>query len=222
MLVTNLHKRMHNGLRGEEAYIAPNAVLYPFQLENLARLRNNMLLPVVRFLRSHLRRHHLCHSSPLITNTHRPSLSLILQRPARFPSHLSSIPIHRRPLLFTAPIHIRCPVSPCCPFAAYTERAREEAVKEEEPSPLRRESQVGRYDLSVFVLGWSRSSIYSVDGRHQHRHVLEPTLPLPTQRSVSAVPSALVMTASGSTITMPARPTKGGSTLLNRIGSVKK
>ena len=66
------------------------------------------------------------------------------------------------------------------------------------------------------------SDVSSVDERHQHHRVLEPTPPLPTQPSVLAMPSAPVMTASGSTMTMPATPTKGGVTLMSRIGSVKK
>jgi len=52
----------------------------------------------------------------------------------------------------------------------------------------------------------------------EHHHVFELTPPVPTQFSVSAMPS---VTASGSTMTMPATTTKGGMTLLSRIGSVK-
>ena len=62
----------------------------------------------------------------------------------------------------------------------------------------------------------------SMDERHQRHHVLESTLPLPTQPSVLTMPSVQVMTASGSTMAMPATPTKGGATLMSRIGSVKK
>ena len=61
----------------------------------------------LHFLGLHLRifgRHHLCHSSPLITNTHRLNLSLVLQQPACFPSQIPFIPIHCRPLLFMVPI----------------------------------------------------------------------------------------------------------------------
>lgn len=66
------------------------------------------------------------------------------------------------------------------------------------------------------------SDVSSVDERYQRRHVLEPTPPSLTQLSVLAMPSAPVMTASGSTMTMPATPTKGGARLLSRTGSVKK
>jgi hypothetical protein len=62
------------------------------------------------------------------------------------------------------------------------------------------------------------SEMSSVDERH---HVLEPTPPL-TQPSVLAMPSAPVMTASGTTMTVSATPTKGGATLPSRVGSVKK
>jgi serine/arginine repetitive matrix protein 2 len=66
------------------------------------------------------------------------------------------------------------------------------------------------------------SDVSSVDERHKYHPVLEPTPPLPTQPSISAMPSAPGMTASGSAMTMPATPTKGGATLMSRIGSVKK
>jgi len=58
------------------------------------------------------------------------------------------------------------------------------------------------------------SDVSSVDERHQHHPVLEPTPPLPTQPPV--------MAASGFAMTMPVTPTKGGATLMSRIGSVKK
>ena len=64
--------------------------------------------------------------------------------------------------------------------------------------------------------------VSSVDERHQHHHLLESTLPLPTQPSVLTMPSVPVMTALGSTNTMSATPTKGGATLMSRIRSVKK
>jgi len=46
------------------------------------------------------------------------------------------------------------------------------------------------------------SDVSSVDERHQHHPVLEPTPPLPTQSPV--------MAASGFAMTMPVTPTKGG------------
>jgi len=49
------------------------------------------------------------------------------------------------------------------------------------------------------------SDVSSVDECHQHHLVLEPTPPL-TQPSVGAMPSTPVMTASGTTTTMPATP----------------
>jgi hypothetical protein len=64
--------------------------------------------------------------------------------------------------------------------------------------------------------------VFSVDERHKYHPVLELTPPLPTQPSVLAMPSALVMAASGFMMTMSATPTKGGTTLMSRIGSVKK
>jgi len=57
---------------------------------------------------------------------------------------------------------------------------------------------------------------------YQYRHVLESTPPLPTHPSVLTMSSVLVMTASGSTMTMPTTPTKGGATPMTRIGSVRK
>ena len=63
------------------------------------------------------------------------------------------------------------------------------------------------------------SNASSVDELRQHHHVLEPTPPLPTQPSVSVMP---FVAASGSTTTVPVTPTKGGGTLLSRIGSVKR
>lgn len=60
----------------------------------------------------------------------------------------------------------------------------------------------------------SMSDVSSVD-EHRHRHVLHP---IPPQSS--AMPSQVPMTiASGSTTTTP---TKGGTTLVSRIESVKK
>ena len=64
------------------------------------------------------------------------------------------------------------------------------------------------------------SNVSSVDEHHQHHHVLEPTPPLPTHPSVLTMPSVPVMTASVSTMTIPATPTKGGATLMSRIASV--
>jgi len=66
------------------------------------------------------------------------------------------------------------------------------------------------------------SDVFSVD-EHHLRHVLELKPPLPTQPSVSAMPSAPVAMASASTTTMPSTPTKtkGGTALLSRT-SVKK
>jgi len=66
------------------------------------------------------------------------------------------------------------------------------------------------------------SDVSSVDEHHHHHDVLEPTPLLPTQPSVLAKLSAPISTASGSTTTTPATPTKGGATLMSRIGSVKK
>ena len=66
------------------------------------------------------------------------------------------------------------------------------------------------------------SDVSSVDEHHKYHPVLEPTPPLPTQPSVLAIPSAPVMSASRSMMTVPATPTKGGATLMSRIGSVKK
>jgi len=66
------------------------------------------------------------------------------------------------------------------------------------------------------------SDLSSVDERHQHHHLLKSMPPLPTQPSVLTMPSVPVMTALGSTNTMPATPTKGGATLMSRIRSVKK
>ena len=83
---------------------------------------------VLRFLGLHLRilhHHHPCRSSRLITNTHLLNLSLVLQRRACFPSQIPSIPIHRRPLLFTVPIRVRCPALPYCPLRRlYTKSER--------------------------------------------------------------------------------------------------
>jgi len=92
---------------------------------------------------------------------------------------------------------------------------------EEEPSPPRRENRAvdkaGRYSSS--------------DGEGPARNARSatssdvsslPTPPLPTRPSVLAMPSAPVMTASGSTMTMLATPTKGGATLMSRIESVEK
>ena len=59
-------------------------------------------------------------------------------------------------------------------------------------------------------------------GEDYHRHVLELTPPLPTQPSVSAMPSAPVTMASATATTTPTIPTKGGRVLLSRIRSVKK
>ena len=56
----------------------------------------------------------------------------------------------------------------------------------------------------------------------QRHHVLKPTPPLPTHPSVLTMPSAPVMMASGSMMTMPTTLTKGGATLMSRIGSVEK
>jgi len=65
------------------------------------------------------------------------------------------------------------------------------------------------------------SDLSSVDDRHQHtmllrrhRHLLNPRL--------WQWPSTPVMTASGTTMTMPATPMKGDATLPSRVGSVKK
>ena len=66
------------------------------------------------------------------------------------------------------------------------------------------------------------SDVSSVDEHHKYHPVLELTPPLPTQPSVLAIPSAPVMSASRSMMTVPATPTKGGATLMSRIGSVKK
>ena len=65
------------------------------------------------------------------------------------------------------------------------------------------------------------SVVPSADERYQHHHVLEPTPPLPTHPSVLTMSSVLVMTDSGSTMTMPTTPTKGGVTLMTCIGGVK-
>ena len=65
--------------------------------------------------------------------------------------------------------------------------------------------------------------VSSADERHEHHRVLEPIPPLPTWPSVWAVPSVPVTMALGSTTTtVPVTPTKGGATLLSRIGVVKK
>ena len=63
------------------------------------------------------------------------------------------------------------------------------------------------------------SNVSSVDELRQHHHVLEATPPLPTQPSVSAMPSVMAL---GLTMTMPGTPTKGGMMLLSRIGSDKR
>ena len=68
----------------------------------------------------------------------------------------------------------------------------------------------------------SPSDVSSVDEHRQHHHVLELTPPLPTQPLVLTMPSEPVMTASGSTIIILATPMKAGTTLMSRIGSVKK
>ena len=178
-----------------------------------------------------LRRRHLCRSSPPTTNTDLPSLSLVLQRPAYFPSQIPSIPIRRRPLLFMVPFRVRCPASPCCPLRRlYTKNERRRLRKKSRP--LRE----GRIEL-VDMAGWYSFSdgeglagnvrpamptdVSFVDELHQRHPVLEPTPPLPTQPLVLTMPSAPVMMASGSTMTMPATPMKGGATLMSRIGSVK-
>jgi hypothetical protein len=89
---------------------------------------------MLRFLGSHfqiLRRHHLSHSSPGITNTHRPSHSLVLQRPACFPSQIQFIPIHHRLFLFRVLICVRCPASPCC-LLCYLYRKNEKGGNHDE------------------------------------------------------------------------------------------
>ena len=65
-------------------------------------------------------------------------------------------------------------------------------------------------------------NVPSVDERHQHYHVFEPTPPLSTHSSVLTMPAVPVMTASVSTMTIPATPTKGGATLMSHIATVKK
>jgi len=105
-------------------------------------------------------------------------------------------------------------------------KEREDAVKEEEPSFPTRENQVGRYGQSVFVPGR--------EGPQDQRRprmcflwmsVTNATMSLSRYRHYLlnlrfwTMPSVPVMTVSGSTMTMPATPTKGGATL---IRSVKK
>ena len=43
---------------------------------------------------------------PFFPNTHLPSLPLVLQRPACFPSEIPSIPIRHQHPLFTVPIRV--------------------------------------------------------------------------------------------------------------------
>ena len=67
------------------------------------------------------------------------------------------------------------------------------------------------------------SDVSSTDDYHRHCHVLAPILPLPTQPPVLAMPSVPVTKASGSmTTTTPATPTKTGTVVFSRTGSVKK
>jgi hypothetical protein len=108
-----------------------------------------------------LRHHCLCRSSRLITNIRRLNLFLVLQRPLCSPSQIPIAPI----ILFVLD-------SSCLqlsstsdvglwivtPFATHTQRMREEAVKEEEPSASRGNDGVGRHGRPLFVLGWQGSS----------------------------------------------------------------
>jgi len=66
-----------------------------------------------------------------------------------------SIPIRirRRPPLFTVPTHVRCWICAVSPFAARTQRTREEAVKKEEPSTPRGGDGFGQHGQPIFVLG---------------------------------------------------------------------
>jgi len=145
-----------------------------------------------RFLSLHqriLRYHHLCRSSPLITNM---NLSPVLQRPVCFSSQMPSI---TRPPLCTVPIRVRCLACFITLFAAYTQRTREEVLKGRRSSRPHPEGRIefvnmaGRYSFSDGE-GPARNSrsatpsdMSSVDGRYHH--VLEPTSPLPTHPSVS-------------------------------------
>ena len=78
----------------------------------------------------------------------------------RFPTAaVFSVPNEHSYLFVVDPCCLRFPLVPnvqprlVAPFAAYTQRTREDAVKEEELSLPRRENQVGRYGWPVFVLG---------------------------------------------------------------------
>ena len=109
-------------------------------------------------------------------------------------------------------------------FAAHRQRTGEEAVKKGEPSTPRGDNRVGRYGQAIRsrmarAQRGITSNVSSVDELRQHHRILEPTPPLPTQPSVSVIPS---VTTSALTTTMPATPTKGGRMLLSRIGSDKR
>ena len=75
--------------------------------------------------------------------------------------------------------------------------------------------------------GWSATPVSDASSVDEClHHVLEPTPPLPTQPSISATTSLSNTTASAlasSQISAPVTPpTKGSTTFLSRIGSVKK
>jgi len=116
------------------------------------------------------------------------------------------------------------------PFVADTQRTGKEAVKGGASSApeetIKLVDMAGRYSFSDGESptrnGRSATLILNVsffNELRQHHHVLELTPPVPIQPSVSAMPS---VTASGSMMTMPATTTKGGTTLLSQIGSVKR